>query len=393
MGIARMKIALFSWEARFGIEIGGVSAHVSDLAAALAALGHEVHLFTRQGPEQSLEDFIFGVRYHRCPAPRSTNFLEEIRAFNRSLEYYFREAARSCGGFDLVHCHDWLTLQAGEAVRNDCRFVVTFHTTEWGRSGSWPEHGQAREIADLEAAATQKADAVIAVSHEVRRQVNLLYRCPDWKLRVIYHGIDLSRFTATEEDAAGVRQTLRIAAGEPVALFVGSLHFRKGPEVLLRAFLDARKKIPAAKLVYAGEGEMLGRLQAEAQSDGSAEAVRFVGWPKAAQLQALYAAADVVCLPYRYDPFGVVALEAWAAGKPVIVSGDGAAAEIVYDKANGLRCSESGLTDALAGLLGEPEMARWMGRNGRVAAETAFSWQAIAEQTLNAYEAKSAIDA
>ncbi len=387
-----MKIALFSWEARYGIEIGGVAAHVSDLAAALAALGHEVHLFTRQGAGQPLEDFIFGVRYHRCPCARHGNFLEEVRAFNRSLEYYFSEVAKTCGGFDLVHCHDWLTLQAGEAVRNDCRFVVTFHTTEWGRSGSWPENGQAREIADLEAAATQKADAVIAVSHEVRRQVDLLYRCPEWKLRVIYHGIDLTRFTPAPEDAARMRAVLRIAADQPVALFVGTLSFRKGPEVLLRAFSEALRRVPQAKLVFAGEGEMRGRLEAEAQADGFSEAVRFAGWPKAAELQALYAAADVVCLPYRYDPFGVVALEAWAASKPVIVSGDGAAGEMVYDKANGLRCYESGLGDALGGLLAEPEMARWLGRNGRVAAETAFSWQAISEQTIRAYAAKDDID-
>lgn len=386
-----MKIALFSWEARYAIEIGGVSAHVSDLAAALAAQGHEVHLFTRQGAGQPLEDFIFGVRYHRCPAPRHQNFLEEVRSFNRSLEYYFAEAARECGGFDLVHCHDWLTLQAGESVRNNCRFVVTFHTTEWGRSGSWPESGQAREIADLEAAATQKADSVIVVSHEVRRQVDLLYRCPDWKLSVIYHGIDLSRFTATEDDGLRVRAQLDLAPEQPVALYVGSLNFRKGPDVLLRAFHEALKKVPLARLIYAGEGEMRGRLEGEAQAEGFLDALRFVGWPKAADLQALYMASDVVCLPYRYDPFGVVALEAWAAGKPVIVSGDGAAAEMIYDKANGLRCYESGLGEALSGLLAEPEMAIWMGRNGRVAAETAFRWQAIAEQTIKAYGAKDVL--
>lgn len=387
-----MKIALFAWEARYGIEIGGVSAHVSDLAAALAGQGHEVHLFTRQGLGQPLEDFIFGVHYHRCPWSRHHDFLQEVRAFNRSLEYYFKETSKKCGGFDFVHCHDWLTFQAGESVRNDSAFVVTFHTTEWGRSGTWPEGGQAREIADLEAAATQRADAVIAISHEVRRQVDLLYRCPDWKLSVIYHGIDLNRIETSAEAIAQIRGSLRIPTDAPVALFVGSLNFRKGPDILMRAFIEAHNKVPQARLVFAGEGEMRGRLEGEAQAEGVQEAVHFAGWPRARELQTLYAASDVVCLPYRYDPFGIVALEAWAAGKPVIVSGDGAASEFLYEKVNGLRCYESGLGEALGGLLSEGEMARWLGRNGRVAAETAFSWQSIAGETIKAYESKQNIN-
>lgn len=386
-----MKIALFSWEARYAVEIGGVAAHVSDLADALARLGHEVHIFTRQAPGQTLDDLICGVWYHRCPCPRKDAFLDEVRAFNNSLCYYYMEAAAANGGFDVIHCHDWLCFSAGLRLRNECRLIATFHTTEWGRSGAWPESGQARHIADLEAEMTQKADAVIAVSYEVRRQTDLLYRCPDWKLSVIYHGIDLRRFTASPDLVAQTRAEHGLPADAPLALYVGSLTLRKGADILVSALPKTLEHCPQARLALAGEGEMRGQLEGMARGAGITGSVHFCGVPAEARLRQLYAACDVVCIPYRYDPFGVVALAAWAAGKPVVVCGEGAAAEFVYNKVNGLRCSAEGLGTALGELLSEADNMRWMGRNGRVAVETAFSWEAVAEQTLSAYDAREAV--
>lgn len=383
-----MKIALFSWEARYSIQISGIGSHVSDLAQAQAQLGHEVHVFTRQAPDQSLGDLINGVYYHRCPWNKCQDFLQEVSEFNQSLQYYYTQIEQEIGGFDLIHCHDWLTFEAGNSLRENnpqLQYITTFHTTEWGRSGSWPEKDEPRIIADLESQATEIADSVITISYEVKRQVELLYRCPEWKLSVIYHGISLSNFDNNQAPKEDTLSKYDLPANSNLVLYVGALNFRKGADLLGAAAADIISSDPSARIIFAGEGDMRARLEAEINSNHLGEYVRFIGEPLPLELMHLYHAANIVCIPYRYDPFGVVALSAWAAGKPVIVSSDGAAAEFIYNKVNGLRCAEEKLGESVSILLSETDQARWMGRNGRVAVETAFSWESIAEQTMAVY--------
>ncbi len=383
-----MKIAIFSWETRYSLQISGIATHTTELAEALAREGHQVHIFTRQGPQQALEDLINGVFYHRCPWSRSQNFLNEVSEFNKSLYYYYNEVHKQIGGFNVIHCHDWLTFEAGCKIREEdsnLHFVATFHTTEWGRSGAWPEGGEPRMIADLEATATQTADSVIVISYEIRRQIELLYRCPEWKVSVIYHGIDLNNFDNNKIETADILARYDFPQGAKIVLYVGALNFRKGADLMSAAIAKISPSCRDARFIFAGSGEMRGRIEGELNSAGFGAVVRYTENPTPLELLHLYHAAAIVCIPYRYDPFGVVALSAWAAGKPIVVSGDGAAAEFIYNKVNGLRCSEGSIADSVNLLLSEDDQARWMGRNGRVAVETAFSWDSVAEQCLTVY--------
>jgi glycosyltransferase involved in cell wall biosynthesis len=125
----------------------------------------------------------------------------------------------------------------------------------------------------------------------------------------------------------------------------------------------------------------------KARHMGLSHATRFLGYQNGWRLIDLYKATDCVCVPSRNEPFGIVILEAWSAGKPVIASSNGGPSEIVWHDVNGLKiyANPDSIAWGIGTLFSDFEHARWMGRNGRVAVETAFSLDAIADQTLKVY--------
>ncbi len=102
----------------------------------------------------------------------------------------------------------------------------------------------------------------------------------------------------------------------------------------------------------------------------------------------LYKACDAVCLPSRNEPFGISALEGWAAGKPVVASQNGGPGEFIWHNITGLKVYDTpeSVGWGLGTLFTNFEWGRWMGGNGRRAAETTFSWDKIAEKTEQCYQ-------
>lgn len=378
-----MKIALFAWESIYGIRIGGVGIHVFNNAVSMTEAGHEVHLFTRQGTGQNFEDTISGVYFHRLPWNNNDDFLQEVKAFNNTLVYYFTEISSNIGRFDIIHCYDWLTFNAGIRLKNDARIVATFHTTEWGRSGNWPESAQAKHISRIEKEAIDQADHIIAVSFEVRREIELLYHAPDWKLEVIHYGVALPQLPDDKTVNRIREDRLHLQTDSQIILFVGSLNHKKGLDVLLDSTAGIISDNPHAVFIIAGRGDMEGRIEGLCNEFPG----RIIHYPQTdtRTMQDLYQCADIVAIPYRYDPFGIVTLTAWSYGKPVIFTGKGATSEIIYPEVNGIKSAEKSLHSDLLSLLEQPEQISWLGKNARVTVETAFTWKKVAEKTVSIY--------
>ncbi len=381
---------MLSWESLHSIPVGGLAAHVTELSETLFRLGHEVHIFTRMGPGQLRYDWINGVHYHRCPFDPNADFLSYVGRMCDAFVARLRQAEEFYGRpFDIVHGHDWLAACALERVKQEFRrsYVLTIHSTEYGRCGNELRDGLSRQIRDIELRGIDLADRVICVSGALAEEVKAIYGASQDKIAVLYNGINVERFNA-EVDASSVRAKIGIATDDPVVLYVGRLAWQKGPDLLLGAARPLLHHYPDAKLLFVGDGDMRPALEVDAMSNQLFKAVRFLGHRNGSSLVELFKSADVICVPSRNEPFGIVVLEAWGATKPVVVTPNGGPSEFVRDQETGLivRSDQESIAWGLGAALADSENAGRIARNGRNEAETRFSWNVVAEGTLELYE-------
>ena len=384
-----MKIAIISWESLHSIPVGGIAAVVTELAAALERKGHEVHVFTRMGYGQCLYEMIDGVHYHRCPHNYHPDFIIEMDNMCRSIVHYFLETEDYVGGFDVVHAHDWITANAMLWIKQakGKRCVFTIHSTEYGRCGNNFFGGRSAIIRDRERMGCWVADRVTAVSGALKSEVMWMYEVPDWKIDVIYNGISNHNFNR-DVDPGAVKARYAVGPLDPTVLFVGRLTYQKGPDLLLQAIPYILHYYPHAKFLFAGDGDMKGYLEAMAIQLGVSHATRFLGFKSGRELVEIYKSSDIVCVPSRNEPFGIVILEAWSAEKPVVVVQNGGPREIVWHDINGLTvyASPQSIAWGIGILFSDFDHLRWMGRNGRYTVEVAFSWDSIANKMLGVYQ-------
>jgi glycosyltransferase involved in cell wall biosynthesis len=384
-----MRIAMFTWESLHSSPVGGVATHVTELAAGLERRGHEVHVFTRPGYGTGGTSKIDGVWYHYCPHALHANLVDEIQDMCRSFVHQFFRTEDQIGRFDIIHGHDWLASNAMVWVKDgrpDHKAVLTMHSTEYGRCGNAFHKGLCERVREHERYGTRRADRVIAVSHALKGEIRWLYEIPDDKAWVIYNGVPVRRFDGWI-DPGEVKARYRIGPMDPTVLFMGRLSWQKGPDLLVEAIPGLLRHHRNAKFVFAGEGHMRADLERRANELGVAHAVRWLGRLGFAEQADLFRACDVVCVPSRNEPFGIIVLEAWAAGKPVVASQIGGPGELIWHAVNGLKIYPT--PDSIGWGLGTVftnwEWARRMGRYGRVEAETGFSWDTIAAQTERCY--------
>jgi glycosyltransferase involved in cell wall biosynthesis len=381
---------MFSWETLHSTPVGGVAAHVTELAAGLQRRGHEVHVFTRPGYGTGGISKIDGVWYHYCPHQLSGSIVDEVQDMCRSFTHHFFKCEDHIGGFDIIHAHDWLASNAMvwiKQARPSHKAVLTMHSTEYGRCGNNFYNGTSARVRDHERHGTYCADKVIAVSHALKGELGWMYNLPDAKCRVVYNGVNASRF-AGDTDQGGIKRRLGIGPVDPTVLFMGRLSTQKGPDLMVEAIPGLLRHHGNAKFVIAGEGDMRQALERRVNELRIGHAVRWFGRLSTGDQVEMFKACDAVCVPSRNEPFGIIVLEGWAAGKPVVASQIGGPGEFVWHNVTGLKIfpTPESVGWGLGTLFTNWEWARSMGRNGRVAAETAFTWDKIAQDTELCYQ-------
>src|SRR5436190_7064159 len=384
-----MRIAMFSWESLHGAPVGGVATHVTELSAALERRGHEVHVFTRPAYGTGGVRRIDGVWYHYCPHNLNPNFVDETQDMCRSFVWHFFQTEDHIGRFDLVHGHDWLASSAVSWIkegRPDHKSVFTMQSTEYGRCGNVFHNGSSQRIRDLEWYGTYRSDRVIAVSNALKGEIGWMYRLPDSTVSVVYNGVPVHQFDGFLDPGA-IKRRWGIGPTDPTVLFMGRLSWQKGPDILVEAIPPLLRFYPNAKFLFAGEGHMRGDLERRVHELRVAHAVRWFGRLSPSEQSDMFRACDVVCVPSRNEPFGIIVLEAWAAGKPVVASQIGGPNELIWHNVNGLKVFPT--PDSVGWGLGTVftnwDWARRMGRYGRTDAETNFTWDRIAQTTERCY--------
>jgi len=383
-----MRIAVLSWESHHSIAVGGVAPHVTELSAALARAGHEVHVFTRMAPGQRYHDIVDGVHYNRCPYLGHPDFVDDINNMCRALVDRVFVVEDTVGPFDVIHAHDWLTANAMIWIKQGRgrRCVLTIHATEYARCGNAFHGGRSQRIRDQERAGTYWADRVIAVSKATKNEILWMYEVPEWKTSVIYNGVEPHRFEVTV-DPGEVKMRYGLGPVDPMVLYCGRLEWQKGPDLLVEAVPAVLRTQPGARFVFVGDGGMRSQLEHRARGLGVAHAVRFLGFRGGDELMRLFKAAETVCVPSRNEPFGIVVLEAWSASKPVVVTQNGGPNEYVSHDVNGLKIfpNPNSVAWGLSTMFSNFERAQWMGANGRRMVEERFSWTRVVTETLAEY--------
>ncbi|MFA6038816.1 MAG: glycosyltransferase family 4 protein [Candidatus Peribacteraceae bacterium] len=223
---------------------------------------------------------------------------------------------------DVVHCHDWMTYEAGlRAAKHHGKPLVThIHATEFDRTDFHPNSW----IAERERRGLMAADRVIAVSNYTKKLLVSHYGIPSGKISVVHNGHDQPRDVAPPALLAryGSRR-------HPLILFLGRLTVQKNPWQFLEIARLVRAHRPDAEFVMAGDGPMMPQLIDRACALGLQDSVIFTGKVDKREVQSLYQAASVFVMPSLSEPFGLVALEAIAHGAPVIVSKQSGVAEVL----------------------------------------------------------------
>ncbi|MGH9367022.1 MAG: glycosyltransferase family 4 protein [Thermoanaerobaculia bacterium] len=274
--------------------------------------------------------------------------------------------------FDIIHAHDWMTFLAGlEARRVSGKpLVVHVHATEYDRAG-----GEGNPLVrDIEQRGLAGADRVIAVSRYTAGLLTRQYGVPRRRIRVVHNAID-PKLVSWEGGVAG---------GDPLVLFAGRVTWQKGPDYFVEAAARVAREIPNVRFAVAGSGDRLPAMRERVGALGLKRNILFTGFLPAAELDRLYARADVYVLPSVSEPFGLTALEALQHGTPVIVSRSAGVSEIVR---NVLRVDFGDVEDLaskiLSVLLFAP-LRRSLSARGRREV-LRLSWRASAEHVRRIY--------
>lgn len=364
--------------------LGGIEYHLRDLAAALVERGHDVRAIVAGSDPTDATETIDGVRVTRLA--RAFEYASTPVAGSMS-----RAIAEAAAETDVFHLHfpypwgefSWLASRAGGRRAGGVPTVLTYHSDIVRQKvlGALYEPVLRRVL--------DRVDLVIASSPNMVEHSPELSRIAE-KCRVVPFGIHIERFAATPERAARaaeLRETAAPSRGErPVVLFVGRLIYYKGADVLVRAMAEVD-----ADLVMVGRGPLEDDLRARAAALGIAGRVHFTEPVGDEDLAAWYHAADVFCLPSvaRSEAFGLVQLEAHAAGTPVVSTTLTTGVPFVNENGvTGLTVPPGdvvALAGALRALVDDQDLRIRLGTQAAARARQEFSISRMVGRTLEVY--------
>lgn len=378
---------------------GGAGVHVAELTRVLASRADlVVHAFG----EPRERDY-HGAAVRSYPNPQgfeAENGAVQTLATDLTMVGAFE-------GADVIHSHTWYANMAGHLgkLMHGVPHVLSAHSLEPLRPWKAEQLGGGYAISSwAESTAYHGADAVIAVSDGMRRDILACYPDVDpAKVHTVHNGIDTQVWTP--QTGTGALEKYGIDPGKPSVAFVGRITRQKGVPHLLRAALQLPPEVQLVLCVGAPDtpelaSEVNGLI---AQLRGQREGVVVIeGMIPRHEVMEILTSATVFACPSVYEPLGIVNLEAMACGTAVVASAVGGIPEVVEegvtgslvsfeqaDDATGAPVDEDGFAAdfaaALTRVLEDPEQARRMGEAGRRRAVEHFSWDTIAERTLEVY--------
>lgn len=373
---------------------GGPTLVLHDLASAQIQIGHEVAVVTtnRGNPvREALPDNFF--RSFFPPEVELFVFptLSASLLFSPEMGGWLR---RSVASFDIVHIHGLYrfppTYAARQARRQGVPYIIMPHGSldpymhDRSSAGNFRlKHLYERlfDVPNLHA-----AGAIHYTTEEERRRASYLkLRAPSF---VVPNGLEWGRFQ-TLPARGGMRSRLELGE-EPLVLFLGRLHFKKGLDLLIPAFDMLRRRVPDVRLSVVGpENDDYGRkVRGWVRERGLRKAVHFIGPLYGDDVVQAYVDADVFVLPSYTENFGMTVIEAMACGVPVVISDQVNIHPEVKRAGAGIvtPLDPQEIAKALFTLLEERKLREKMGRAGRRLVQKRYTWDTIASALTREYE-------
>jgi glycosyltransferase involved in cell wall biosynthesis len=355
---------------------GGLGSHVEQLATAISQHLDVTIVLPHHLPS-----------YAQPPSPRVT--LMPLRGgdpsydapnswlgFSNSAADRIDDIILEGASFDLIHCHDWVTILAGVRCRWRHRVPLVFHIHLPNR---------APLAAAIENLGLACADLITVNSESMRAEVRARTRALGLgtkQIRVINNGVDLNIFRPRDN----------WPADDGYILFVGRLVTQKGVEYLIRAFYYVLQKFPDIRLKVVGDGDLGTRLRRLCTnlmiSAEHVEIIRPRQWMSRPQVAELFQGARLVVVPSIYEPFGMTAIEALACQRPVIASRTGGLMDIITPNVNGFLAEprdELDLAQWIMALLSDAALRNSLGEEGRRLLSPEYTWPRIARRVVELY--------
>ncbi|MCZ4608457.1 D-inositol-3-phosphate glycosyltransferase [Streptomyces sp. Lzd4kr] len=387
-------------------DAGGMNVYIVELAQRLAAINIEVEIFTRTTATDlpPVVELAPGVLVRHIDAGPYEGLNKEdlpaqLCAFTHGVMQAW--AGHRPGYYDLVHSHYWLSGHVGwlAAQRWGAPLVHAMHTMAKVKNanladGDTPEPA-ARVIGETQIVAA--ADRLIANTSEEADELVRHYAAARDKVAVVHPGVNLTRF-APADGRAAARARLGLPQDALIPLFAGRIQPLKAPDILLRAvavLLDEHPELRSrilVPIVGGPSGSGLAKpegLQKLAARLGIADVVRFRPPVGQEQLADWFRAASVLVMPSYSESFGLVAIEAQAAGTPVLAAAVGGLPVAVRDGQTGFLVQGHNPAEyarVLRAFADEPHLTARMGEAASRHAQ-AFGWDTAAAATADVYTA------
>ncbi|GBE66323.1 transferase [Mycobacterium sp. MFM001] len=383
-----VKILMVSWEYP-PVVIGGLGRHVHHLATALVAAGHEVVVLSRRptgtdpSTHPSSDEISEGVRVVAAAQdPHEFTFADDMMAWTLAMGHAMTRAGLALDFTpDVVHAHDWLVAHPAITLAQfyDVPMVSTIHATEAGRHSGWVSGSISRQVHAVESWLVRESDSLITCSASMGDEITELFGPGLAEITVIRNGIDAARWPFAPR---------RTRTGPAELLYVGRLEYEKGVHDAIAALPRIRRTHPGTTLTIAGEGTQQDWLVEQARRHRVLKATKFVGRLDHDDLLTALHRADAAVLPSHYEPFGLAALEAAAAGTPLVTTNIGGLGEAVIDGQTGMSCPPrdvARLATAVRTVLDDPAAAQRRAYAARERLTSDFDWDTVAGETAQVY--------
>lgn len=344
-----------------------------------------VHNATDLTPEQRVHMGSYDSEYitSRDISDDDVSELSTMRAVQKHYTQFVEGLVKSVSP-DVIHAHDWLTMEAGMRAKEltGAPLVVHVHATEFDRSGEAFGNPIVHEI---EQEALQMADRIIAVSAITKNIIVQQYGIPAHMVEVVHNAIDVESFGDYEYDSRDYRYLEALKhEGYTVVATLTRFTVQKGLTHLMRAAARACEKYDRFVFLFAGDGEQRDELITMAADLGIADKVYFTGFVRGKQWRDVYSVADVFVMSSVSEPFGLTALEAAHHDSALLISKQSGVGEVLNNILRFDYWDSDRLADQLVGIASSPSLATSLKRG--VKEEYArLSWTDVAHKCMDLY--------